>query len=192
MIKKFLLIACMTVSISVSAGELREVTTIREYYVDVLKKIKSGSLYQRELNLAYPVIPGVGQTASRVKIYYDMLMGANGTYSYSVIRIENYYQYTEKAYYEEYLFNQKGEPLFYYARQGSGAISRPDGISWGYNEAFYFWTGRLVRVTHGQDVNDRPGDAEIKKGADLVRQAQLLRTTYCDMYFPAPMLIKVE
>jgi hypothetical protein len=187
-----LLIICMTPFLPLSAGESREIASIREYYSETLKKIKAGSLYQRELNLAYPIIPGVGPTASKVRIYYDIPEGHDGEYEYGIIRVENYYQHSGKVFYEEYLFNPNGELMFYYGRRGSGDIKRPDGIYWYYDERFYFRSDTLVRIIYGQETNDRPGASDIKKGSIRLKQAQEIREKYCQVLFPAPLVFIVE
>jgi len=188
----FILLICLLPFLPATAGEKSEISHIREYYSETLKKIKAGALYQRELNLTYPVIPGVGTTASRVRIYYDIPEGRDGMYEYGIIRVENYYQHRARVFYEEYLFNTNGGLLFYYGRRGSGDISRPDGIRWDYDERFYFWKESLVRIIHGHAINDRPGAAVIKKGAVRLKQAQEIRENYCRVVFPAPLVFSSE
>jgi hypothetical protein len=191
-IKIIILAACLMSHLPATAGEKSELSHIREYYSETLKKIKTGVLYQRELNLTYPIIPGVGTTASRVRIYYDIPEGRDGMYEYGIIRVENYYQHTARVFYEEYLFNPSGELLFYYGRRGSGDIGRPDGIRWDYDERFYFWRDSLVRTIRGQEINDRPGAADIKKGTVRLKQAQEIRENYCRAVFPAPLVFSSE
>jgi len=192
LIKRILLILCVIYSITLFAKEPRELSAIREYYSETLKKIKAGSLHQRDLNLTYPVIPGIGTTSSRVRIYYDITEGRDGMYEYGVIRVENYYQRAARVFYEEYLFNPNGELLFYYGRRGTGDIGRADGIRWDYDERFYFWRDILVRIMHGQEAQDRPGAADIKKGTARLNQAQEIREKYCQVQFPAPLVFTAE
>jgi len=186
------LILCATSWLPLSAEEPREILAIREHYSETLKKIKTGSLYQRELNLAYPVIPGAGPAASRVRIYYDIPEGHDGEFEYGIVRVENYYQHAGRVFYEEYLFNPKGELMFYYGRRGSGDINRADGIYWNYDERFYFWGDTLVRTIYGQEMHDRPVAAEIKKGTIRLKQAQDIREKYCQVLFPAPLVFTGE
>jgi hypothetical protein len=185
----FLILFC-AIAFLAPAAEMKEIAAIREYYAETLKKIKNESIYHRELFFSYPVIPGVGPTSSRVMIYYDMSAGRDGQYEYQIIRVENYYQHTVRVFYEEYLYNSKGDPVFYYGRTGTGDIGRPDAIEWGRDERYYFWGGRLIRVMHGEETTDRPSAAEAKKGAELLLHAKELRTKSCLVYVPAPVMFR--
>jgi hypothetical protein len=190
--------ACMTLLICIMfsaagyAGEVDEISSIRSYYNETLKKIKNGSLYQRELSLSYPVVPGTGSSASRVLIFYEMAEGSEGTYGYSIIRVENYYQRAEAAFYEELLYGSDGTLMFYYGRRGSGDIRRADGIRWEYDERFYFRKGRLVRVMYDQAANDRPGPDDIAKGYARIQRAKEIRANHCGIRFPAPVIYTGE
>jgi hypothetical protein len=186
------LLVCIPIYSALYAGEPPEISFIREYYSETLKKIKTGALHQRELNLSYPLIPGVGISTSRVRIYYDIPEGRDGTYEYGIIRVENFYQRAARVFYEEYLFNTDGGLLFYYGRRGTGDIGRPDGIRWHYDERFYFWRENLIRVMHGQEPRDRPAAADVKRGNVILKQAQEIRENYCQVAFPAPLVFTAE
>ncbi len=167
----------------VSANEDEE----NSYYTGILKKIKDGSLYQRELSLSYPVVPGIGQTSSRVRIYYDMLDRDQGDYDISILRIENYYQHAGMVLYEELVYDSRGGLIFYYGCRGSGDINRPAEITWIDDERFYFQAGRPVRVMYGQETHDSPTAADLKKAASRLHHGQRLRSGGCDLRFPAPL-----
>lgn len=186
------ILLCVTVCSVLFAGEPPEISSIREYYSETLKKIKTGALYQRELNLKYPAIPGAGTTASRVRIYYDIPEGRDGMYEYGIIRVENYYQHASRVFYEEYLYNANGELLFYYGRRGTGDIGRPEGIRWHYDERLYFWRENVIRIMRGQETQDRPTAADVKKGSVILKHAQEIRENYCQVTFPAPLVFTAE
>jgi hypothetical protein len=182
----------IVIAIQANAAEMKEITTIRDYYTTVMKKIKDGSLYQREMALSYNVIPGIGQPSSRVRIYYDMLDRGEGEYDISIVRIENYYQHAGNALYEEWVYDSRGSLLFYYGRRGQGDISRPADISWSADERFYFHAGRLVRVMYGQETSDNPTSADQKKADLRLQHAQRLRERDCDFRFPTPIIFSVS
>jgi hypothetical protein len=184
----FCLAITLAVALPAFAAEKKEITSIRDYYTDLLKKIKDGSLYQRELSLSYPVIPGIGQTSSRIRIYYDMLDRGEGEYDISIVRVENYYQHAGNALYEECVYNSHGTLIFYYGRWGQGDINRPADIAWDREERFYFQAGRLVRVMYGQESRDTPTAADLKKAAARLQHGQHLREKDCGISFPPPLL----
>jgi hypothetical protein len=188
--RKFTFYFTVTIVIATQAyaAEKKEITSIRDYYTSVMKKIKDGSLYKRELSLSYTVIPGIGEPSSKVLIYYDMIEHGEGNYDIIIVRIENYYQHAGNALYEELVYDQRGALIFYYGRQGQGSISSPDGISWTTDERFYYQAGRLVRVMYGQDTHDIPTTADIKKGERRFQHAQRLRERDCDVRFPSPLI----
>ncbi len=181
----------MTGVLPVLAGEMPEIASIREYYSETLKRIKSGSLYHRELSLSYPVVPGTGPTASRVSIFYELSEGRDGAYEYRIIRVENYYQNALKVFYEEYLFDRKGELIFCYGRRGSGDIDRPDGIRWWYDERFYYRNENLIGAVSDKP-HERLGDGDIQKGKERLKQAQEILEKYCTIRFPAPVIFSTE
>ncbi|MBN2159906.1 MAG: hypothetical protein JW807_10960 [Spirochaetes bacterium] len=187
-----LLLLCVLPNIHAPAAEMKQITAIREYYAETLKKIKDGSIHKRELSLAYPIIPGAGPNSSLVRIFYDMITGRDGQYEYGIVRIENNYQHGNRAFYEEYLFNPEGDLLFYYGRRGTGTILRPGGINWTEDERYYFWGRRLVSVMREGEMNERPSPAETKKGAFIQQHAEELRIKSCTVYFPAPILFVAE
>jgi hypothetical protein len=168
--------------------EKKEITSIRDYYTSVLKKIKDGSLYQRELSLSYPVIPGIGQASSQVRIYYDMIDRGEGEYAITIMRIENYYQHAGNALYEECVYNPQGTLIFYYGRWGQGDINRPAGITWDREERLYFQAGRLVRIMYGQESRDTPTAADLKKAAACLQHGQHLQEKDCGFRFPPPLI----
>jgi hypothetical protein len=184
----FLIAAVIMIMAPASAIEKNDITWIRDYYTKLLKQIKDGSVYQRDLALAYDVIPGIGATSSRVRIYYDMVDRGEGEYAIAILRIENYYQHAGKALYEECVYDPQGRLVFYYGRIGTGDITRPADIAWNTDERFYFRADRLVRVMEGQVTRDNPGAADLKKGAAILDHARRLRSTDCGIRFPAPMI----
>lgn len=181
-------IAAIVIMMPAYAAEKKEITSIRDYYTNILKKIKDGSLYQRELFFSYPVIPGIGQTSSRVRIYYDMLDRGEGEYDISILRIENYYQHAGNALYEECVYNSRGTLIFYYGRWGQGDINRSADIAWDREERFYFQAGRIVRVMYGQESRDTPTAADQKKAAARLQHGQHLREKDCEISFPRPSI----
>lgn len=182
------LLVAIVIAAQAFAAEKKEITSIRDYYTSVMKKIKEGSLYKRELALSYTVIPGIGEPSSRVIIYYDMIEHGEGDYDIAVVRIENYYQHAGNALYEELVYDQRGALVFYYGRQGQGSISSPAGISWTTDERFYYQGGRLARVMYGQETRDNPGAADMKKGDRRFQHGQRLRERDCDIRFPSPLI----
>lgn len=193
MIKKILLLSTLLAAgISAGAKEMREITLVRDYYNETLKKIKNGSVYKRDIQVTYPVIPGVGPGASKVNIFYDMREGMDGRYEYGIVRIENYYQHTGKVLYEEFLYNNTGELMFYFGRIGTGDITRADGINWNSDERIYFWNGRAIRVMYGTEVVDRFRENDLKKIEAAVKQAGQLRDKDCQVSIPRPVLFQAE
>ncbi len=182
------ILVAIVIAAQAYAAEKKEITSIRDYYISVLKKIKEGSLYKRELSLSYTVIPGIGEPSSKVLIYYDMIDRGEGDYIISIVRIENYYQHAGNALYEELLYDSGGALVFYYGRRGQGDISRPGDIAWSTDERFYFHAGRLVRVMYGEETHDNPTAADMKKGAARLRHARQIRSEDCSIRFPAPVI----
>ena len=188
----FLLIAILSAGFPVYAKEMREIALIRDNYNEILKKIKNGSIYKREIRITYPVIPGVGPAASKVNIYYDMPEGMDGRYEYDILRIENYYQHAGKMFYEEFVYNRKSELMFYFGRRGTGDIGRTESADWSAEERIYFWNGKPVRVQYGPEAIDRFMDNDLKKIEAVLNQAAQVRERSGQASFPQPVLFFPE
>ena len=185
--KFFISLLFIAVSSTILAEESRSISAIRGYYNETMKKIKNGTLYQRDLHIAYPIIPGVGPTSSKVRIYYDMPEGRDGDYDYLVIRVENYYQHSGRTFYEEFLFQPDGTLSFYYGRSGTGDIMSED-IDWTYDERFYFDKGKLARVMYDSQISDRPSAADIKKAGVRTLHAKQVYSKYSHKRYPPPVV----
>lgn len=172
--------------------ESKEISSIREYYNQTLKKIKTESIQRREMYFTYPVTPGIGVTASKVFIYYEMTSGSDGDYDYSIVRVENYFQHTAKIFYEEYVYSADGSLLFYYGRRGMGDINRVAAIEWKNDERFYYWNNKLVRVMYDAEVIDQPLAEDIKKSAVRLQHAKDIRIKNCNASFPQPVMFTAE
>ena len=167
----WVLIVCCTAL----AQDSQQIRAIRQYYAEVTEKINNRTLYLRDININYEVIPAIGSPASRLNIYYDMIpVETEDTVHYDIktIKIENYFQFAGNAIYEEYLYNTKGELLFYFAAKGFGDVFDPESVDWQYEESFYFWNNELVRVVYGQQGMDYPEGQDIKEGDVRLKQAE--------------------
>jgi hypothetical protein len=171
----FILLLALAAALPSPAAEKPEVAKIRAYYNDVLKRIKDQSLYQRDLILAYEVIPGIGAPSSRVRICYDMVEKGEGVLDIAIVRIENYYQHAGNALFEECVFDARGDLVFYFVRRGQGDIRNPGGIEWASDERCYYESGRLVRAMYGKDIRDNPSSVDRTRGSDRMKRALRLR-----------------
>ena len=189
--KLIIFLLAVSACLPISADDEGNISAIRAYYGETMTRIRNGVLYRREIRLEHPVIPGVGPTSSKVRIHYDLPEGRDGAREYRVIRVENLYQHTVKAYFEEYLFYPDGDLAFYYGRQGTGDIMSEE-VDWSYEERFYYRKGKPIRVIYDRRVIDAPSGDDVKKAAARNRHARALNATHSRIGFHPPLLFNEE
>jgi hypothetical protein len=184
----FSLICSVIFILSISSQENEKILSIKRYYSEISQKINDYELYFRDIQITYEVIPAIGEPVALVHVYYDMIErgGEAPYYEETVLKIEHYYQHAGRALYEELLYNEKGELVFYFARAGNGDINYEEDISWVYEERFYFWDNKLIRAVYNEDIITAPSEEDIKIGKERLVHADVIMKTVVRIGIPLP------
>lgn len=135
------------------------VEEIRKLYKEVQKGIDSRNYYISELSVNSSDdtgFPAVGTYKKLFTFYWS-----NSEEQNRLVKISISSHYSATAATEEFLFDRKGELLFYY-------------ISGGYDEVerrYYFDGMRVIRTIINDALSDNPTDEQIKMGKKIQQRA---------------------
>lgn len=149
---------------------------IRRLYAKIEKSIKSREIYTANLEATLLVIPAIGQPKSRLIMYYEE-KSRDGPSRFILCKIEHSFQYAGRLYFEEYIFTEQGDMVFYHGKAGNGSIESPEKTSWTGEERFYFHKGMLLRIIRNGKSSDRPTPKELKAGKARISRADALKKT---------------
>ena len=181
-------IACLLLFYGAAAAEdMQEITAIRKTYADTKRLVSGGQLNTQEITATLLVIPGIGSPVQHAVFYHALDEGPSGETDFSLRLITYYYQHAGRLFYEEFLFDEAGELIFYFAEQGNGDIYQPEETVWNDGERYYFSGGKLIRKLGG-DITEGDTDSETYRKSELIlAQARSMRAAGKRPAVPLPL-----
>lgn len=119
----------------------------------------------------------IGIPEMRGIFYYDSLPAHNEREEnrFFILKAEYYFQMGTFIQYEEYLYDNDGNVLFYHRKEGNGSLPKLTAVTWKNEERYYFKKDRLIRATIGGKEDDAPGSKYSGRSKDVLMHGKSMK-----------------
>jgi hypothetical protein len=118
------------------------------------------------------VWPAVGNYQATYKFYYDNAQTEGHHYPDRLRKVVMKSKLSDRSYYAEYLFNEAGALVFYYAKPDEPQVGNETPPV---EQRLYFSGGRLIRIIKAQTTSNQPTAPDFKFAGKILTASRQLK-----------------
>lgn len=157
-----------------SVAQNNTIETIRTTYADVQRRINEEDFVYNTIEVNNSrMVRAIGLQNIKTKLYYDEdekhienSADVDFIYTFTLRKVEIYYNVIVTNMYKEYVFDKKGNLLFHFIKT--------EGIQCG-ERRYYFDGDKLIRI-HSKGIDNKPCDAASKYYETYIKENDFTET----------------
>ncbi|MDH4129925.1 MAG: hypothetical protein OEV44_14300 [Spirochaetota bacterium] len=174
----FLPVLILTSAYFLYSDNKNEINEIKSFYYKVNKQIKKKQLANIKVKVEKTGVPAVGSTGKMANFYWHTVYQSvpDDTYGTDkLVKVNVLNQIAAHTWNIEYLYNSKGELIFYYISNSSN----DSGIDFSGGELrLYFSQKHLIRVMEGNKISDNLSGKYKKITSKVLQESELLNNFF--------------